>query len=643
MPEPFASFDDSAPRPGAPGPPAATEPPASKPHAAVPWPWLCLLAPLVLLAHSLGAPLGQPVAEDFDFLHHALFSPFDLLDGGGSVAFWRPIPHQLYYRALAPVILGAPGVVAALHLVLLGVSSLLIFRAFRRAWPPAWAAVIATFLMLSESTRTLVAWPSHFVDLGVWLFTAIVLHEAAARRLKTALVALLLALLCKEVAVVAALLVPWLPGIGPGDRRERLRWAAAMGGVALAWGAACGAIRHGGGFTLPHGLDAPVATVLAQLPQRLAWAAGNSLRAYLSLPASPSPLAAPLGAAAVALAAIAGGLALVRRGRDRASGPAAQRLPSLGTGTLALWGLAWFLVASATMAPIFPMWMPNRSGYGGLGLAVLAVALLGGAHRLLPGALVGLRLVAFAMSPGPPALVDVNAPQRGAFLDFERLVRLQRFVRATHAELGSAHPTLPRGALVGRHLVPLGTMYAFGEDRALHVWYRDTTLRWLPFGDLLADTAAAPVTIVEYQQGAARPVALVSPDAMRAVLHGADRITRHEWAAALADLDRADSLQYDRGAGAFLGIAADRRALALAALGENARAEREARNAIRLWPPSVDARYVLARLWAGAGRFDAAVAQLDTLLAIAPADSGAARLRRQIHEVAGQRLGVAAP
>ena len=168
-------------------------------------------------------------------------------------------------------------------------------------------------------------------------------------------------------------------------------------------------------------------------------------------------------------------------------------------------------------------------------------------------------------------------------------------------------------------------------------------MRWLPFGEYLADTAARPVTIVVYQQGAARPVALVSPDAMRAVLLGADRITRHEWARALADLDRADSLQRDRGAGAFLGIAADRRALVLAALGQRARAEREARNAIRLWPPSVDARYVLARLWAGAGRFDAAVAQLDTLLAIAPADSGAARLRRQIHEVAAQRLGVGGP
>jgi cytochrome c-type biogenesis protein CcmH/NrfG len=44
----------------------------------------------------------------------------------------------------------------------------------------------------------------------------------------------------------------------------------------------------------------------------------------------------------------------------------------------------------------------------------------------------------------------------------------------------------------------------------------------------------------------------------------------------------------------------------------------------------VDARYVLARLWAKQGRFGPAVRELDVLLAIAPADSGAARLRREI-------------
>src|SRR5215813_10643063 len=89
---------------------------APRPSAALarlPWALLCVLAPLLLLAHSLGAPLGQAVAEDFDFLHDALFSSLDLLNGGGSASFWRPISHQLYYRLLSPLILDHPGAVAA--------------------------------------------------------------------------------------------------------------------------------------------------------------------------------------------------------------------------------------------------------------------------------------------------------------------------------------------------------------------------------------------------------------------------------------------------------------------------------------------------------------------------------------------------
>ena len=56
------------------------------------WCWAALASVVVLVAHSLGAPLGEPVAEDFDFLSRALLSGrHTLLDGGGSQAFWRPV------------------------------------------------------------------------------------------------------------------------------------------------------------------------------------------------------------------------------------------------------------------------------------------------------------------------------------------------------------------------------------------------------------------------------------------------------------------------------------------------------------------------------------------------------------------------
>ena len=36
------------------------------------WAWLVFLALAPAIVHSVGAPLGEAVAEDFDFLHSAL-------------------------------------------------------------------------------------------------------------------------------------------------------------------------------------------------------------------------------------------------------------------------------------------------------------------------------------------------------------------------------------------------------------------------------------------------------------------------------------------------------------------------------------------------------------------------------------------
>ena len=185
-----------------------------------------VLAVLVALARAWG-PARRTGREDFDFLQRALFGKFTLLDGGGSTSFWRPIPHQLYYLAFARVMLEHPPVMAGIHSVLLALASLLFYRAFRTARPGPWAAVVATAPLLSESTRLIIGFPSDFVDVGLWLFVALAAHETAKRRLPTALLALLCALLCKEVAVIAAVLLPLMPGIGPPDHRTRLRWLAA--------------------------------------------------------------------------------------------------------------------------------------------------------------------------------------------------------------------------------------------------------------------------------------------------------------------------------------------------------------------------------------------------------------------------------
>src|SRR5205823_3426776 len=63
------------------------------------WAWVCLLVAVPSLLASLGGPLGEPVADDYDFLHHAAFAGRGRwLDGGGSLFYWRPLARQLYYR-----------------------------------------------------------------------------------------------------------------------------------------------------------------------------------------------------------------------------------------------------------------------------------------------------------------------------------------------------------------------------------------------------------------------------------------------------------------------------------------------------------------------------------------------------------------
>jgi len=77
--------------------PFSRSPRTTRPSAVTdPWAWVTLLSVLLLALRMRGSAWGEPVAEDFDFLHRALFHGVgSLFDGGGSQAFWRPIPHQL--------------------------------------------------------------------------------------------------------------------------------------------------------------------------------------------------------------------------------------------------------------------------------------------------------------------------------------------------------------------------------------------------------------------------------------------------------------------------------------------------------------------------------------------------------------------
>ena len=633
--------------PPAKAPPAVREaaPPLESLAPALPlvrdrWAWLSVLAVLPIVIHAWGAPLGEAVAEDFDFLHRVMFSKtHTLLDGGGSTAFWRPVAHQLYYQTLGGLILEHPGLVATLHVLLLALASLLLYRAFRRVWPGPAAMVVATFPLLSESTRTLISWPSHFVDLGLWLFTAFALHETAARRLWSTLPAVLLALLCKEVAVATAVMLPWMPGLGPRGFKSRLRWAAATAALTGAWALAYMAVRRQAHLALPHHLETAPEVVGTPLALRLWWGAKNSVRALFSLPAVETEWVRPVLIFAGVLFGVALLILLVRmlRGARRFGWAGALRrhryLP------LGAWGLAWFIAASATLIPIYPIWAPNRSGFGSLGFGALATSLVASAHPLLLAALVALRLTAFALSPGPPAIIVDKAPMQGAFMDFERLVRLQRLMRATRVMLKTHFPTLPPGAQVGQHYLPRLAEYAYGGSQALQVWYRDSTMRWVRYADFVHAPTTPLAVIAEFQPHHRPQMAPVNPEAMRSFLVALQTMNKHEFEAGLRSLARAESLQTDTTARVFLGEVFGERACCLVFSGHPDEAERWAMRGLEKWPENIYALFARGCLAYQRGDLEVAVAKLDSAVFYSPEFSAARQVGKLAREAIAERDG----
>jgi hypothetical protein len=591
-----------------------------------PWAAAAILGVVPMILKSLGAPVGEPVAEDFDFLHYALYSAHpSLFDGGGSLAFWRPLPHQTYYAVLAKVILAHPGWIAILHAVLLAATSLALYATFRTNFSRPWAVGIATFPLLAESTRTLLAWPGQIVDLGALFFSAIALHEASRRRLPSALAAVLASLLCKEVAVVTALMIPWLPSTL--EPRERRRWFFATAGLTAAWGIAYLLVRRHAGLELPHHLEAGAVNPVT-MPERLAWAFVNSLRSTMSLPGHATAYDIPVLALLVALLGFAGQRCIKdasARGRVRA------RLPWM------VWGVSWFALATAPLVVMHPYWQPNRGAFGSVGTAVAAVALLGSAHPVLPGVLVAARLAMLALSPGPPPSITLLPPETGAFMDFQKLVRLERLMASTRRALHDRFPTLPSGARVGYHGMPRLATYAFGGDRALQLWYRDTTLRWIKFQDVLRQDSVV-VTIVEFEAHADRQIVLVDLEAVRKLVRGRELYQARRPEEALAELAVAEGLQRDSGALFFRSMVAGRRALSLIMLGADDQAELEAQRCLTLHRDNADGHLVLALLWGDRGRFAEAEAQVDTVLRIEPQYVGAERLREVLRAGRAGRL-----
>ena len=534
-----------------------------------------------------------------------------LFDGGGASIYWRPLSRQLYFGALGPMMLAHPHVVAGLHGALLATVSVLLYRALRSHWSAPWSAAAASFPLIAEANRTFLLWPTTFQDLGALLGVAIAIHEASRRRLFTALIALLASLLCKESALIGALLLPWIPAIERGERR---RWMVATVSVVAVWAVGYALALSISGIQFQRHFEG----WRPALPIRLLWAMVATLRDVLGIGAVSARLGSGLATAFGAL--IVAGLVWAMRS---AAGRARLRVHRAWL----LWGLTWFVASTALLSEVFPLWGPFRSTFAMVGLGIALTTLLGAAGSAWLGLSCVIRLVLLAASQGPPSAVAQMPYQQAAALDFASLSRVSRFTSQTQNALRSVAPSLPQGAVVSWRLRPQMTQYTFAGNKALHVWYRDTTLSWVSWEDVQKDSAQRLDATLEYQAHERREVVALTPEAVEAFREALRQMNADACSAALISLARADSLQIDRGARSFLGAVAGKRAVCGLAVGDIAESQEDAARSLKLWPEGGDARYVLAVGFAIHGQLDEARAQIDTLLEHDPFDASGLALR----------------
>lgn len=617
----------TAPRPGKASPPAPSPRP---PLVRDPWLWAALSVVALLVARAWGAPFGEPVADDFDHLHHVLFSrDHSWWGGGGSSSFWRPLAYQGYYGLLSNVILNHPAWIAALHIAFIALCIVLVYDIARRQVAPPLAVIAATFPWLVESARALLMVPVHFVDLGLVTFSVIAWRAAEAGRLLPSLVALLAAFLCKESAIATAVVLPWLARVRPGSGRRS--WVLGVAAVAVAWAVAYVVARSRFALTLPHGLESGLSPALFVQGERYAWAIAGTLRALASLPARAATYEPSVVIATLLICGAAGVMF--------ATSAAARTRLSSARAAIAV-GFLWGALASATLLTVYPVWSPERVVFAAMGPGLAVTALLGAAHRALPVALLVLRLVTFAAAPAAPDRVTLLPPERGAFVDFERLARLQRLMVEARTTLRREFPSLAHGAGVAMLHPPYMADYAAG-DKALQVWYHDSTLRWLRWDRMAAADGRTAHGALEFQAAATPPFRRIEPEALRLLFVAGGLEGASQYQAAVDTLVRADSVQRDREAHHLLGRILGLEAWCLGSVGRVAEAESLARQSLAIAPENAHGHLSLCAILNARGEWAASLKHLDTLETWYPGYPVAVEMRKGIHvRMKEQGLGV---
>jgi tetratricopeptide (TPR) repeat protein len=287
------------------------------------------------------------------------------------------------------------------------------------------------------------------------------------------------------------------------------------------------------------------------------------------------------------------------------------------------WGILWAGVAMVPLARFMPVWSSHRSVIPAVGLGIAIVALLRAAPPAWFAMLAGLRLAALLTSP--EAAPRIAPGGSNVDFDFARIATLQRLAHEVEQTMRSAYPTLPHGARIARNQWPRMSLFAFQEELAFHVWYRDTTLRVVTMAEVKRHPTDTLDVVVEFEPHLARQVTIIQPLALRKVLLASDSLMKNRYQASLDMLADFEKLQPDTSCGIFMATMWSLRGGALLNLRRDDEAARALRRAIAAFPLNPDAHRFLAEYYRLKGRREDAVRELREHLRYFPEDANVQR------------------
>ncbi len=370
------------------------------------WPWLVALAAIGLYGRALSLGFA---GDDALVLYH-------LKRLGGlshPAAYFTALDFFSYFRPLGFLTFAVDASLWHLHpagfhltnVLLHAANGVLVFWVGRRILPRWGAALAAVLFVAHTSNQEAVYWISARFDLLATFFTltsVLLTTHREARAIGLGLATFALALLCKESALAAPIIVgAYLVFVDWAPARRVVAVLALMAGVIVAYAATRAAV---GGLDPTGGAARlPKAVALFASLAALAWVANVRWQHPLARLARLSPVAV-LAGYTIVLAALA----------------YVCTFPGAGTGVrekLSFAGFSAFYLASPVIAPASPPFFldPATAVYWGGGLAVL---LVGGALLLW-----GRRAVA-----GDARWVFLLVGTLGALLPVSSLTEGQRYM-----------------------------------------------------------------------------------------------------------------------------------------------------------------------------------------------------------------------